>query len=322
VPFFPPGAWAEEPQEAALPMNKEEFEKLPNEKKKIVEAAYFTALRKEITPAQFFAVCRESLTPEQFKCLFSKKEQREQEDIKTEHLQDIMQYAGVDLREEAEHIAKETEGRLGFGSYGDEDSDNQMYSLLNVQPFREFIQRAAKSRSVYVSEDSFYFLFQVLKRKLLDFLEKMDDACRHRVEYSLSEYIIRINNDLSRQLWCLEQIEKMEYEKLTIRRSDEESKKKAKKTVQEREDLLIKKRLSNTVALAALGIQQKSWMNAEDTRVNEENTVFNSIYSPFDEKALERKVVGRSITMRDFVYVLERDKRYNKSIFTIQHYFK
>jgi hypothetical protein len=303
-------------------MNKEEFEKLPNEKKRIVENAYFTALRKEISPAQFFAICRESLTSEQFRCLFSKREQKEQEDIKTEHLQDIMQYSGVDLKEEADQIVKETESRLGFSNYSNEDLGSQIHSLLNVQCFREFVQRAAKARGVYVSEDSFYFLFQVLKRKLLDFMERMDDACRHRVEYNLSEYIIRINNDLSRQLWCLEQIEKMEYEKLTIKHGDEEGRKKTKKTVQEREDLLIKKRLSNTVALAALGIQQKSWMSAEDAKTTEESAVFNSIYSPFDEKALERKVVGRSVTMKDFVYVLERDKRYNKSIFTIQHYFK
>jgi hypothetical protein len=150
----------------------------------------------------------------------------------------------------------------------------------------------------------------------------MESASRNRVEYNLSEFIIRINNDLSRQLWCLEQIEKTEMEKFMIKKGEEEGKKKVKRTIQEREDLVIKKRMSNTVALAALGIQQKSWMSAEDVRMNEENTSFNSIYSPFDEKALDRKVQNRTITMKDFLYVLERDRRYNKSIFTIQHYFR
>lgn len=304
-------------------MNKEAFEKLPGEKKRVIEAAYFSALRKEISPSQFFGICKEALTQEQFEELFSRKSSvREPEEIKTEHLQDIMQYSGVDLKEEADKIVRETEENVGFGSYEDEDVSNQMYSLVNVAQFREFVLRMCKSRKAGISEECFFLLFQVVKRKIVDFVEKMEAASKQRVEYNLSEFIIRINNDLSRQLWCLEQIEKAEFERLMIRRSEDESKKRIKKTVQEREDLIIKKRLSNTVALAALGIQQKSWMSADDIRAQEENTTFNSIYSPFDEKALERKVVNRTITMRDFVYVLERDRRYNKSIFTIQHYFK
>lgn len=304
-------------------MNKDAFERLPNEKKKIIETAYFSALRKEISPSQFFGICKEALTQEQFEYLFSKKSaQKEPEEIKTEHLQDIMQYSGVDLKEEADQIVKEAETNVGFGNYEEEDVSNNMHSLLNTQMFREFVVKVCKSRKVGITEDSFFLLFQVVKRKILHFIERMDEASRHRVEHNLSEFIIRINNDLSRQLWCLEQIEKTEFDKLMIKRSEDDGKKKMKKTVQEREDLIIKKRLSNTVALAALGIQQKSWMNAEDTRVSEENTTFNSIYSPFDEKALEKRVAGRTIMMKDFLYVLERDRRYNKSIFTIQHYFK
>lgn len=304
-------------------MNKEAFEKLPTEKKKVIETAYFSALRKEISPSQFFGICKEALSQQQFEYLFSKKpSQREAEEIKTEHLQDIMQYSGVDLREEADQIMKETETSIGFGNYSDEDAGNQIHSLFSVELFRDFIMKVGRSRKVGICEDSFFLLFQVAKRKLLEFAERMDEASKHRVEYNLCEFVIRINNDLSRQLWCLEQIEKAEFEKLMIKRSDDDNKKKAKKTVQEREDLIIKKRLSNTVALAALGIQQKSWMSAEDVRASEETTTFNSIYSPFDEKALERKVVGRVITMRDFLYVIERDRRYNKSVFTIQHYFK
>ncbi|AFN83643.1 TAF4 transcription initiation factor TFIID [Encephalitozoon romaleae SJ-2008] len=305
-------------------MNKEAFERLPQEKKKIIETAYFSAVRKEISASQFFGVCKEALTKEQFESLFSNNtpNKEQQEEMKTEHLQDIIQYSGVDLKEEAEHIVRETETNINFGEYDEEDANDQIGSLLNVPQFREFIARIGNSRRVGVSEESFFLLFQVVRRKILDTVEKMEESSKWRVEYNLSEFIIRINNDLSRQLWCLEQIEKAELEKFTIRRGEEEGKKKVKKTIQEREDLVIKKRLSNTVALAALGVQQKSWMSAEDVRVNEESTAFNSIYSPFDEKALERKVANRTITMKDLLYVLERDRRYNKSIFTIQHYFR
>ncbi|ADM12156.1 TAF4 transcription initiation factor TFIID component [Encephalitozoon intestinalis ATCC 50506] len=305
-------------------MNKEAFERLPQEKKKIIETAYFSAVRKEISASQFFGVCKEALTKDQFESLFSNNtpNKEQQEEMKTEHLQDIIQYSGVDLKEEAEHIVRETETNINFGEYEEEDLNNQIGSLLNIPLFREFVARIGNSRRVGISEESFFLLFQVVKRKILDIVEKMEESSKWRVEYNLSEFIIRINNDLSRQLWCLEQIEKAELEKFTIRKGEEEGRKKVKKTIQEREDLVIKKRLSNTVALAALGIQQKSWMSAEDVRVNEESTTFNSIYSPFDEKALERKVVNRTITMKDFLYVLERDRRYNKSIFTIQHYFR
>lgn len=305
-------------------MNKEAFERLPQEKKKIIETAYFSAVRKEISASQFFGVCKEALTKEQFEGLFSNNtpNKEQQEEMKTEHLQDIIQYSGVDLKEEAEHIVRETETNINFGEYDEEDANDQIGSLLNVPQFREFVARIGNSRRVGISEESFFLLFQVVRRKTLDTVEKMEESSKWRVEYNLSEFIIRINNDLSRQLWCLEQIEKAELEKFTIRRGEEEGKKKVKKTIQEREDLVIKKRLSNTVALAALGVQQKSWMSAEDVRVNEESTAFNSIYSPFDEKALERKVANRTITMKDLLYVLERDRRYNKSIFTIQHYFR
>ncbi|KAH9411715.1 putative transcription initiation factor TFIID [Ordospora pajunii] len=307
-------------------MNKEAFDKLPLDKKKIIEAAYFSTVRKEISASQFFGVCRGALSKEQFESLFSSNmgggPSKVQEEIKTEHLQDIIQYSGVDLKEEAEQIVRDAETNVNFGEYDDEDVNGQMSSLLNVQLFREFIMRAGSSRKVMIGEESLLLLFQVIKRKMIDFIEKMESASRNRVEYNLSEFIIRINNDLSRQLWCLEQIEKTEMEKFMIKKGEEEGKKKVKRTIQEREDLVIKKRMSNTVALAALGIQQKSWMSAEDVRMNEENTSFNSIYSPFDEKALDRKVQNRTITMKDFLYVLERDRRYNKSIFTIQHYFR
>ncbi|KMV65506.1 TATA binding protein associated factor 4-likeprotein [Encephalitozoon cuniculi EcunIII-L] len=305
-------------------MNKEAFERLPQEKKKIIETAYFSAVRKEISASQFFGVCKEALGKDQFESLFSSSTagREQQEEMKTEHLQDIIQYSGVDLKEEAEHIVRETETNINFGEYEEEDVNNHIGSLMNVPLFREFVSRIGNSRRVGISEESFFLLFQVAKRKMLDIVEKMEESSKWRVEYNLSEFIIRIKNDLSRQLWCLEQIEKAEIEKFTIRRGEEEGRKKVKKTIQEREDLVIKKRLSNTVALAALGIQQKSWMSAEDVRVSEESTAFNSIYSPFDEKALERKVVNRTITMKDFLYVLERDRRYSKSVFTIQHYFR
>ncbi|EOB12559.1 hypothetical protein NBO_415g0004 [Nosema bombycis CQ1] len=306
-------------------MNRENFEKLPAEKKRIIEDAYFSAANRQITPTDFFSICKEALSQDEYDLIFSntkKSNKEQQEDIKAEHLQDILQYSGVDLKEEADQIVKETEHNVGYYSYDDEDVNNQMYSLLNVKLFKEYVQKLGKTRGVFISEDSFLLLFFILKRKLLDLVDKLEQASKVRTEYGLNEFVIKINNDLTRQLWCLEQIEKAELEKLMINRDEDENKKKIKKNIHEREDLVVKKKMSNTIAMAALGTKQKSWMTDENTQISKDSTHFNSIYSPYDDKQIEKRISERSITMRDFIYVLERDKRYNKSIFTIQHYFR
>ncbi|KAF9762768.1 Transcription initiation factor TFIID subunit 4 [Nosema granulosis] len=305
-------------------MNRENFERLPMDKKRIIEEAYYSAANKQITPSDFFAICKEALTAEEYDLIFpnEKKATKEQEDIKTEHLQDILQYSGVDLKEEADQIAKETEHNIGYYSYDDEDVNSQMYSLLNPKLFKEYVQKLGKTRGMFISEDSYILLFQILKRKLLDLVEKLDQASKVRVEYELSKYVIKINNDLTRQLWCLEQIEKSELERLMINRDEDDTKKKPKKHIHEREDLVVKKKMSNTIAMAALGIKQRSWMTDEDTQISKDTTQFNSIYAPYDDKMVDKRIATRAISMKDFIYVLERDKRYNKSIFTIQHYFK
>jgi hypothetical protein len=245
-------------------------------------------------------------------------------DVKTEQLQDIIQYSGVDLKEEAENIVKESEHHLG-NSYSEEvDYRNMLESLLNPELFVEYVNNLVGIRGMKISKECYYTLFMALKRKLLDMIEKMIEISKIRVDMPRTEYIIKIENDIRRQLWCLEENEKREMEKLFYKKGDneDEEKKKIKKTVQEREDLIIKKRLSNNVALAALGSQHKSWMSVGDvTSVVEKETPFQSLYAPFNEKEQERKVRERSITMADFIYVLEHDKRYSKSIFTIGNYF-
>ena len=111
-------------------------------------------------------------------------------------------------------------------------------------------------------------------------------------------------------------------DELKFKKNEDDGRKRAKRMIQEREDLLIKKRMSNTVALAALGGSQKLWMSMCDTTNNKESeTQLRSLYSPYDEKEHEKRVKDRTLTMGDFLFVLEHDRRYNKSIITIQQYF-
>ncbi|WUR02829.1 transcription initiation factor TFIID subunit 4 (TAF4) [Vairimorpha necatrix] len=293
-------------------MNKETFDMLADYKKRKIEDAYYAASNKQISPTDFFNICKDILNPEEYANLFPRNTE-----IKTEHIDDILQYSGVDLKEENEKIM---EYNLSYANDDSEDPEGQLHSLLNVKLFKEYVQRLAKNRKLLVSEDVYSLLFLILKRKLIEFTDKMDEMSKIRVDYSLLNKNLQIKNDLARQLWCLEQIEKSELEKLNLKQN--EDKKTKKKNIQEREDLVVKKKLSNTVAMQALGVQQKSWMSGEEVAMNRNITKFKSIYSPYDDKNIEKKVQGRNINMKDFLCVLEKDKRYNKSVFTIQHYFK
>lgn len=298
----------------------------PNVKNKIKQA-YQMVTKSQMSPTNFFEICNQMLSPTEFSSLFSQKASTstayQPEEIKTEHLQDIIQYSGIDLKQEAENIVKDSESYVGYSYEAKEDHGNDIESLMNTKAFTELVTKICRTKKLAVGQNVYHTLFLTVRRKIFDFYEKMIRASKVRVDEEIQNYIVRIDNDVRRQLWVLEQNEKKESEKLKIERFETDEKKKIKKIIEEREDLLIKKRMSNNVALAALDSQQKSWMNAEDADVIEKtDTQFQSLYSPFNEKDLEKKISSRQITMEDFLFVLEGDRRYNKSIFTVQQYYK
>lgn len=309
-------------------MNRSNFQKLPEKKRQIIENAYYATHCKEITPTDFFAICREVLTDEEFTSLFKGMEGEEepkqgiqpQDDVKTEYIEDIMQYSGIDLKEEADNIVKESEHGGRMEQYDNRDDKNsKIDSLFKPLLFQEFIVRVSGQKQMKITTEGIYLLFQIMKRKIFDFIDRLDAASKIRVEANLAGFSFRIENEISKQLWYLNEMEKVLGEKLMIKK-DEDTKK--KKTIQEREDLIIKKKQSSSVAMAAMGIEQKSWMTGDGAKSNEEVSKFTPIYSPFDEKGFDAKIKARTVTMKDFIYVLERDKRYNKSVFLVQHYFK
>lgn len=309
-------------------MNRAGFEKLPENKKQIVERAYFAAYSKEITPSDFFTICRRALNEEEFRSLFGDtamaeepmQEQRPQEDIKTEYIEDIMQYSGIDLKEEADNIVKEAEHNVRFDHYDNrEDRNSKIDSLFKPIAFQDFIVRTAAQKQMKITPEGIYLLFQIVKRKVLDMIDRLDAASKIRTEANLGTFNFKIENEVSKQLWYLNEMEKVLEDKLMVKK-EEDSKK--KKNIQEREDLIIKKKQSSSVAMAAMGIEQKSWMMGDGVRSSEDISKFTPIYSPFDEKGFDSKIKSRMITMKDFIYVLERDKRYSKSVFLINYYFR
>lgn len=305
-------------------MNRESFERLSDSKKQIIERANLAAYNREISATDFFSICRRVLTVEEFNSLFTEAvnpaEQAEQEDIKTEYIEDIMQYSGIDLKEEADNIMKEAEHNVQFNQYDTrEDKNSKIESLFSPGLFQDFIVRVAGNKQARITPEGMYLIFQVMKRKIADLVERLDTVSKMRVESNLKEYNFKIENEVSKQLWYLNEMEKSLEDTLIVKK-EEDSKK--KKVIQEREDLIIKKKQSSSVAMAAMGIEQKSWMIGDGMKGSEDVSKFTPVYSPFDERGFENKLKNRTITMKDFVYVLERDKRYNKSVFLIQYYFK
>ena len=337
-----------------MQINKEIFLNLSEEKQQFIEGAFLEVKNGNLTVEQFVNNCAQRLTEYEYNNLFmstsvspqhynqdtydpspeyiqpqqygrhggrmmveSPQLNTEQNNKKSsknadDNIDDIIQYTGVNLKEEAENIVKE----LCY-TYTDTVSTLNMQSgsgsldwLFNLKLYSKFINNCCADRNVKITEEGVSVIFLFAYRKMVDFFEKVDEASKIRTEYDMSAFNIAIKNERSKQMWYLNELEKLKFEKLNM----QNDKDKKKKTVQEREDLVIKKKQSNTVAMAAMGVKQKSWMGSAEKL--DEKTKFDSLYAPLDEKRFLDK--NRTITTEDIIYVLERDKRYNKSIFLLK----
>ncbi|KAI5136286.1 hypothetical protein NEAUS06_1844 [Nematocida ausubeli] len=309
--------------------NKETIESLPSEAKKELSSLAERYKKGEINASEYKKCCTDVIMEHS-----EGKDEEEQpqeirrgrpsakDDQKPEYMSDIIHYAGVNLKEEALHIANEAEDSLPFDDMKGKvyDYKNAMESLFDVRIYSYFLEKISKLREIGVSDDASNLLFQAAKRKILDLLEKMIQQSKVRMDISRNDYLIRIENDRRRQMWFLEQEEKLEMDKYRQKKEGDEAdgKKKWRKALQDREDLIIKKRLSNNVALAALGSQPKSWMSASTQNTDDGSTPYLNLFQGSDERS-QKTNNSRIIIKDDFLNVLSRDKRYNKSIFTIKH---
>ncbi|OAG31425.1 hypothetical protein NEDG_01952 [Nematocida displodere] len=309
--------------------NKETLSSFPHEVRQEIAKMGEKLKRGEITPAEYKEICEEILSnhrdSEEEEANDSPMVKRgrpsSKDDQKPEYMSDIIQYAGVNLKEEALHIAKEAEGSLPLEESRGMVNDyrNTIESLFDRNIYLYFINKICKLREIGITEEALQLVFQACKRKLMDLLEKLIQHSKTRVDLARNDYLIRIENDRRRQMWFLEQEERLEMDKYRHKKEgdDGDGKKKWRKILQEREDLIIKKRLSNNVALAALGSQPKSWMAANELPTDDGSASYLTLFQSTEDR--NQKGSTRSITKDDFLSVLSRDKRYNKSVFTIKH---
>lgn len=307
--------------------NKETLESLPPEAKQEIAKLTEKLKREELDYPAYKEMCQEIIRDAQEEAEPAQPwgESRRgrpplKDEQKPEYISDIIQYAGVNLKEEALQIAKEAEvDMLQEDARGlPTDTRNSVESLFDTTAYAQLVNKICKLRTINISEKALQVMFQASKRKLLDLLEKLIQHSKARTDLARNDYLIRIENDKRRQIWFLEQEEKLEMDKYRQKKDADEGdgKKKWRKLLQEREDLIIKKRLSNNVALAALGSQRKSWMDAASSP-EDETSPYLTLFQGSEDRA--QKGSPRTITKEDFLGVLSRDKRYNKSVFTIRH---
>ncbi|KAH9385282.1 uncharacterized protein NEMAJ01_0178 [Nematocida major] len=308
--------------------SKDAFDSLPPEARKELASLAEKYKRGEISVPDYKKSCTDIIAEhqeEQFQeeALHGSRRGRPsgKDDQKPEYMSDIIHYAGVNLKEEAQHIAKEAEDSLPLDDTKGKvyDYKNTIESLFDGRIYTYFLEKIGKLRDIGVSDDASLLVFQASKRKILELLEKMIQQSKVRMDISRNDYLIRIENDKRRQMWFLEQEEKLEMDKYRQKKDGDEAegKKKWRKALQDREDLIIKKRLSNNVALAALGSQPKSWMSAGAQGTDDGSAPYLTLFQGSDERS--QKSSTRVIVKEDLLNVLARDKRYNKSIFTIKH---
>lgn len=301
-------------------MDKKVLSSLPKKHRKEIETLYTQVINGTMEEEIFFNKVKIFLGPVIFNTLFPSNEVVEK-DIKTEKLHDIIEYSGINLKEEANQIIKETEYSVGQGTYRKEDNWNKIDALLISKIFIEFVNNLSSARGCNVTPDCYYAIFLGLKRILMNLTEKLENASKIRVDAYRLQFDLKITNDIRRQLWVIEEKEKRDIVKY-MHQEEEGLKRKNKKMIEEREDLIIKKKLSNTIALAALGSQNRSWMNNDEMNEQRVNMLLLSLYSPISEKEVEQKIMNRRITIDDLIYVFERDRMYNKCVYTYQLYFK
>lgn len=195
-------------------------------------------------------------------------------------LQDVIQYSGIDLRAEAEMIESELHIPASLSSQAAvQDVRMRPDYFFNLPRMKAIVYMVAKSRGITaVPEEVFELIGLALQRRLANMITGLSEISKHRVDAGRLSFKIKVENDPKKQLWLLEkvyeeQMDRLQQEDMMLgpsARLGETAEAKAAKTkkaaaAEKRaagEDVVVKTRLANTTAMAALGLQQRSWMTA------------------------------------------------------------
>lgn len=255
-------------------------------------------------------------------------------DIKTEKLVDVIEYSGVDLKRETDIFNKDSVKQLReyddsylFETDGDIENNYELDELLDINLFSDYLQKLCNSRQIGIKAECIKYFFKGLKNKLSEIIEKADFASKIRTDYVKQQFNLQLKelNDVKKQLFVLEEEDKLAMTNLREKNPIElEDVIEIKPEHKEREDVLIKKKMANTLALEALGSKKTEFIDFEDESLTEtkKNYPLVNLFNEESINEMERKIKTRRITVEDIIFVLENDPNYEKSLFVIQHYFK
>lgn len=255
-------------------------------------------------------------------------------DIKTEKLVDVIEYSGVDLKRETDIFNKDSVKQLReyddsylFETDGDIENNYELDELLDINLFSDYLQKLCNSRQIGIKAECIKYFFKGLKNKLSEIIEKADFASKIRTDYVKQQFNLQLKelNDVKKQLFVLEEEDKLAMANLREKNPIElEDVIEIKPEHKEREDVLIKKKMANTLALEALGSKKTEFIDFEDESLTEtkKNYPLVNLFNEESINEMERKIKTRRITVEDIIFVLENDPNYEKSLFVIQHYFK
>ena len=253
------------------------------------------------------------------------------EKTKTEKLVDVIEYSGVDLKKETDIFNRDSVKQLRDydDAYilDDYEHNDELEELLDISDFSDFLQKLCNSRQIGIRAECIQYFSKGLKSKLLEVIEKADFASKIRTDFVIQQFNVKVQelNDIKKQLYVLEEEERAGLENLRKNNPNElEDVTVEKPEMKEREDVLIKKKQANTLALQALGSKKTEFLDFDDD-LNQHNGSDYPHVNLFGEQAIkevERNIKTRRITVEDVLFVLESDPKYEKSLFVIQHYFK
>lgn len=137
----------------------------------------------------------------------------EENDFDVNRLEDVMQYTGVDLKAENE-IGLEQKKQIHIHNQNISNIPTFPTSLRYDSCFNGPRIKALISASVLpkgitdMGEDCLDLVALALKRRLLQVIEDLIQASKHRVDHGRASWKIRIENDPRKQVWLLEQFSK------------------------------------------------------------------------------------------------------------------
>lgn len=274
-------------------------------------------------------------------------------------LQDVIQYSGIDLRAEAEMIESELHmPAYATGGPASQDKRIRPDYFFNMPRMRAIVYMAAKARGIAtVSDEVFELIALAVQRRLHNIITGISEISKHRVDIGRLGFKIKVENDPKKQIWLLEKVYEEQMEKQqeallqgqTVKQGDADKNKAKKPAGSEKkstgEDVIVKTRLANTTALAALGLQQKSWMSAgivglqqqatgkpgEPEDSSKDSAAIDSVkiplhfsqapsVTPSTDRDLMMQISQRTISLKDLVFYCERDPHLVRSAIMLTLY--